>query len=242
MKNYFSIIYDEHEEIYRVVFLNGTKLAYDIVAPSTVPNEIRYAISLMAEKHSGQHNFCEVSYEYLLELCNCIRREEAFSENIFEEVSLGLVKKASYHTSEPVDNVSKVVSLIGDILSREATESVFLIHLSNALLPMYIQRVSTGGIKNAEVDTSCIYRSLLHSGAVAFILVHNHTGGLCDVKPSKEDVKLTDKLLQASEIVDIYFADHVIISGDRFYSMREHEYMQPVKISYETDYRNLAWA
>ena len=47
-----------------------------------------------------------------------------------------------------------------------------------------------------------------------FILVHNHPSG--DATPSLKDIELTQKLREASNIMDIQFLDHIII-GDGTY-------------------------
>jgi DNA repair protein RadC len=46
------------------------------------------------------------------------------------------------------------------------------------------------------------------------IFVHNHPSG--NPEPSEEDVKLTERLAQAGEIVGIDVLDHIII-GDKSY-------------------------
>ena len=49
---------------------------------------------------------------------------------------------------------------------------------------------------------------------VLVMFVHNHPSG--DPEPSEDDIKLTEKLSQAGEIVGIDVLDHIII-GDKGY-------------------------
>ena len=51
------------------------------------------------------------------------------------------------------------------------------------------------------------------------ILGHNHPSG--DVTPSREDIELTRRMVQAGEILGIKVVDHLIIGSERFISMKE---------------------
>jgi DNA repair protein RadC len=50
------------------------------------------------------------------------------------------------------------------------------------------------------------------------IFVHNHPSG--DTTPSEDDIKLTKRLVSASEILGIEILDHIIISKTGFLSMK----------------------
>jgi DNA repair protein RadC len=65
----------------------------------------------------------------------------------------------------------------------------------------------------------CLRPAILHSGS-SIILVHNHPSG--DTTPSSHDFKVTTKIRDACQIVDIRFLDHVIVAEDGHYSMKEN--------------------
>ena len=48
--------------------------------------------------------------------------------------------------------------------------------------------------------------------------MHNHPSG--DSTPSKEDIKATQRLVEAGKIIGIEVLDHIIV-GDRYSSLRE---------------------
>ncbi len=56
-------------------------------------------------------------------------------------------------------------------------------------------------------------------GASRVIVVHNHLG--TSTKPSPQDKKLTSKLSDACNILEILLIDHIIIAQGRYYSFRE---------------------
>ncbi|MFH1141045.1 MAG: JAB domain-containing protein, partial [Chloroflexota bacterium] len=51
------------------------------------------------------------------------------------------------------------------------------------------------------------------------ILVHNHPSG--DPTPSQDDIALTRRLTQAGELLGIEVLDHLIITTDRYLSLKE---------------------
>jgi DNA repair protein RadC len=57
------------------------------------------------------------------------------------------------------------------------------------------------------------------SECTGFIMAHNHPSGDC--RPSWEDRQLTKRVLLVAEALDITFLDHLIFSGDSFFSFRE---------------------
>ena len=52
--------------------------------------------------------------------------------------------------------------------------------------------------------------------AYAVIVAHNHPSG--ELEPSEEDVRLTDRLVEAGEILGIPVLDHFIVSARGFTS------------------------
>ena len=55
------------------------------------------------------------------------------------------------------------------------------------------------------------------------ITVHNHPSG--DATPSREDIEVSERLVEAGHIVGIACLDHVIIGEDHYVSMKQRGYM-----------------
>ncbi|EHO11891.1 hypothetical protein HMPREF9712_00138 [Myroides odoratimimus CCUG 10230] len=64
-----------------------------------------------------------------------------------------------------------------------------------------------------------IFAALLKVKATAFILVHNHPSG--KLQPSDADRQITQKIKQASQILDIALLDHLIITSESYYSFAD---------------------
>jgi DNA repair protein RadC len=64
-----------------------------------------------------------------------------------------------------------------------------------------------------------VFRAAASAGAAALVLFHNHPSG--DPTPSADDVALTRRLVQAGDLMGITVLDHVIISENRFCSLKD---------------------
>ena len=51
------------------------------------------------------------------------------------------------------------------------------------------------------------------------ILVHNHPSG--NLRPSKQDIQLTEALQELLEKINVMVLDHMIIGDDEYFSFRE---------------------
>ena len=61
-----------------------------------------------------------------------------------------------------------------------------------------------------------ILKEVVKSGAISFILVHNHPSG--DPTPSRADYEFTKQMEQSSKIIGIPLLDHIIVGHKDYYS------------------------
>ena len=80
-------------------------------------------------------------------------------------------------------------------------------------------RISQGGISQTTVDVRTILREALLQRAVQIALVHNHPSG--NPQPSLEDARLTDRIKQAAQVMQIRLIDHLVVTDGAFYSFND---------------------
>lgn len=80
-------------------------------------------------------------------------------------------------------------------------------------------KLSEGGITETSVDIRILMREAVLSGATIMAFVHNHPSG--NTQPSKADDMLTQQIAKASQIMRIFFMDHVIVADGSFYSYHD---------------------
>lgn len=59
--------------------------------------------------------------------------------------------------------------------------------------------------------------------AASVLIVHNHPSG--NPAPSKDDVQITRRLIDAGKMIGIPVLDHIIIAGDNYLSFVEQNLM-----------------
>ncbi len=82
------------------------------------------------------------------------------------------------------------------------------------------ERISEGTLTESLVHPREAFRAAVRESAAAVIFVHNHPSG--DPTPSSEDLKLTEKLIDASKVLSITVLDHVIVTEDDYFSFAEN--------------------
>ena len=96
-------------------------------------------------------------------------------------------------------------------------ESAFIILLNQANNVTGYAKISQGGISQTIVDKRIIAKYAIDAPSSAVIFVHNHPSG--NIKPSQEDINLSDEIKKGLNLFGIKLLDSIIISDDKYYSM-----------------------
>lgn len=81
------------------------------------------------------------------------------------------------------------------------------------------ERISHGGITETAVDIRIIMKEVLLNNATVLAACHNHPSG--NIRPSRMDDQLTERIRKACDIMRVHFLDHVIVTDGAYYSYRE---------------------
>lgn len=79
--------------------------------------------------------------------------------------------------------------------------------------------LSSGTVSMSLLSPREVFKEALKTGAVQFIVAHNHPSG--DSSPSKDDLKITDTLSQLGKQLELPLIDHIIIGDRRYFSFKE---------------------
>ncbi len=79
--------------------------------------------------------------------------------------------------------------------------------------------LSVGSINHSIMSAREIFKQALRCNAAAVILLHNHPSG--NPAPSSNDIQLTLRLKEASNIMEVPLIDHIIIGDNTYISLRE---------------------
>jgi len=92
---------------------------------------------------------------------------------------------------------------------------VMLLNRANQVLGVY--QVSSGGVAGSICDPKLVFQAALKANASTLILAHNHPSG--NLEPSKADIDLTHKLVEAGKLLELPVCDHLILTEHGYLSM-----------------------
>lgn len=132
-----------------------------------------------------------------------------------------LVKEfAMNYACESLSNPIVIVDMFNSVfkLNCMAEEYVYMVAFSTHFKVLGVFEISHGDADTSILSPREIFIRLLLSGAVSFVICHNHPSGVHT--PSKEDIKFTKRLKQCADLMSVQFIDHIII-GEIFYPVRK---------------------
>lgn len=95
-------------------------------------------------------------------------------------------------------------------------EEFYVLYLNRANEIITCKQLSKGGMTGTIVDQRLIFRFAVECGATNLILAHNHPSG--QLTPSEQDKKITKKLVEIGELMEIHVVDHIIFTDNNYFS------------------------
>lgn len=142
---------------------------------------------------------------------------------IVKQVSqLYLTQKTYTDAKQSLDSRLKLKQFWTMRLCGERNEIFEMAYLDGEfnLLPEGIERLSEGAINQLTISPREVLKSVLNRGNChAVVLCHNHPNNVCF--PSEHDERLTKVIEVNLRTVGVQLIDHLIVAGDRAYSMKE---------------------
>ena len=103
-------------------------------------------------------------------------------------------------------------------LSDLQTEEFWAIFLNHQNKILYKTCLFRGGIASSVADVRVVFKTALEHFSTQIIVAHNHPAG--SLKPSKEDINITQKIKDAGKLLDIDLLDHLILTQNKYYSFQ----------------------
>jgi DNA repair protein RadC len=119
-----------------------------------------------------------------------------------------------------IGNSREAENFCRSLLIGERVENFYVIALNAQCKVIGKRRISTGSLSEVSAYPRLVMETALNYNAHSVLLSHNHPGGTC--APSPEDITSTIQLQQLLNGVGILVLDHIIVAGDRTYSMIQH--------------------
>jgi DNA repair protein RadC len=124
-------------------------------------------------------------------------------------------------TPKGIRGPDDVVALVGPKLRKEKRENFLVLLLNARHEVMCVETVSVGSLNASIVHPREVFRSAVIQSAASVVLVHNHPSG--DPEPSEEDLSITQRLVEAGDLLGIGVLDHVVVASRGVVSFRSRQ-------------------
>jgi len=142
---------------------------------------------------------------------------EAKAITIIAALELGRRRKAEESPElKKITSSKAVFEIMQPEIGELQHEEFWVLFLNNSNAVISKSQLSKGGITGTSVDIRLIFKLALENSATGLILCHNHPSG--NLKPSDADKKITRKICDAGDNLDVKVLDHLIITESKYYS------------------------
>jgi DNA repair protein RadC len=140
---------------------------------------------------------------------------------IVASLELGRRRKMAEVQDVPQIRSSKdVADIFQPLLSDLLHEEFWILFLNRSNKVINRMKLSQGGISGTVTDVRIVMKKAIEYLSSGIIVCHNHPSG--NLNPSESDSKITQKIKEAGNLMDIQLLDHLIISDKDYYSFADN--------------------
>ncbi|SDI36297.1 RadC family protein [Chryseobacterium jejuense] len=178
---------------------------------------LELARKILASVNNNWHQLSLLSVKDLMKF-NGIGEAKAIS--IITALEIGR-RRAGQEIPEKslIGNSHDAYSILKNQLSDLRTEEFWAIFLNNSNKVIHTSQLTQGGISQSIVDVRVLFKTALEHFSTGVIIAHNHPSG--SLKPSKEDINITQKIKEAGKVLSIQLLDHIIVTQDSYFSFSD---------------------
>ncbi|KIC63049.1 RadC family protein [Chryseobacterium taiwanense] len=118
-----------------------------------------------------------------------------------------------------ISNSNDAYLILKNHLSDLRTEEFWAIFLNQSNKVIHLTQLTQGGINQSMVDVRVLFRTALEHFSTGIIIAHNHPSG--NLKPSREDIDITQKIKEAGKLLSIQLLDHLVITQNSYASFSD---------------------
>jgi len=170
---------------------------------------------MLLQEHSNLRNLTRVS---CAELCRIPGVGPVKASRIQAALEIGRRAVSQKRRLGTVFQISQDVFESYSVRLRDAKQETFkVILLDSKNRYLREETVALGSLNQSIVHPREVFRPAIRGAAASVILVHNHPSG--DPSPSDEDVRVTERLVEAGKLLGIRVLDHIIVGEGRYFSL-----------------------
>ncbi|SIT19067.1 DNA repair protein RadC [Chryseobacterium ureilyticum] len=178
---------------------------------------VELARKILASVNNNWHQLSLLSVKDLMKFKGI---GEAKAISIITALEIGRRRAGQEIPEKPtIGNSHDAYAILKNQLSDLRTEEFWAIFLNNSNKVIHISQLTQGGISQSIVDVRVLFKTALEHFSTGIIIAHNHPSG--SLKPSKEDINITQKIKEAGNVLSIQLLDHIIITQNSYFSFSD---------------------
>lgn len=154
---------------------------------------------------------------------NGIKETTAVFLAVIKEAAVRMLKNQVLE-APVINNWDAIVSYCRAAMGRKKVEIFRVLFLDSKNRLIKDEILQEGTVNQTMVYPREIAKRALELSAVSIIMVHNHPAG--DLKPSKNDVIMTNSVADALHTINVNLIDHLIVAKSGYVSFKERGYLK----------------
>lgn len=135
------------------------------------------------------------------------------------ELGRRVYEEENYKDFISLTNPKSIINYFHSLFKEEKQEKFYVVYLDNQKKYIDKKLLFTGTVNYSLVHPREIFKEAYLLSASSIICIHNHPSG--NSTPSKNDIELTKRIKEISNLHGIALIDHIIIGYNNYYSFYE---------------------
>jgi len=136
--------------------------------------------------------------------------------------------KSNIFENQTINSPDEVIKYLQHSMGNLSIEKFRIMYLNSQNQVITEDDISKGTVNAAAVYPREVIKSALRYNASSLIIAHNHPSG--NPKPSKEDIRITNNLYDATNLFQMKLHDHIIIARNEVFSFSENDLLPELNI------------
>lgn len=196
---------------------NSELMAIILRVGSNKDTAITLSQKILNHEERGLRNIADTNIDLLLEFHGISHAKAA---QLMAAVELGRrVSRIDIDDRFKVTSPQDIANYLMEDMRYLKKEHFKIITLDTKNKILDICTISIGSLNSSIVHPREVFHEAVKKSAASIILIHNHPSG--ETQPSREDISITKRLIEAGELMGIKVLDHIIIGDGVYLSFKE---------------------
>ena len=196
---------------------NSELMAIVLRVGSNKDTAITLSQKILNHEERGLRNIADTNIDLLLEFHGISHAKAA---QLMAAVELGRrVSRIDIDDRFKVTSPQDIANYLMEDMRYLKKEHFKIITLDTKNKILDICTISIGSLNSSIVHPREVFHEAVKKSAASIILIHNHPSG--ETQPSREDISITKRLIDAGELMGIKVLDHIIIGDGVYLSFKE---------------------